>query len=682
MSLPRRIIVKIPNGLATAVLVILLIGMGKELDAHFGEMLQAGGLPKSYLMASVLAAGCATIAFVWLWYPHLLRPLIGIRKVPAALRWAVAAVLAAGFSWLLAYTKWSDVFNGVYTRIFFFLMIGGVSAWLVNIRSENENGDLVSWLAGFLVVGTVFQLFLSFQDVTGFPLSQGWSEGNRIYDYSVLFGRNRYIWPVGKPLGAFIDIGRQSLWGAIFLIPGVNIWGVRLWSALMWTVPYAILGWVLFTGNRPQQAGRPETNRWGIWLAFGVWAFLFLNQGPIYTSLIVAALFVAASRRTPLSVAMILVALGGYFANVSRYTWTFAPAMWGGLIALIEVSPYGVRTTFERWRRAILIGLGGLAGGYLIPVVIQPWLTQLVTGVKAQASVVSAEGLTNAVNRQPLLWNRLLPNETFGLGIVPALLLATLPLILLLAIFLFSGQWKLNTLQKLAIGGELAAFLAVGLVASVKIGGGSNLHNLDMFMICLLFVTGLAWEVGFGDWLIRTGQRSWPVAFVVLAAVAYPASNGLQTAANQAKPNPVRVSDAIDQIQKYADAAKTQGEVLFIDQRQLLTFGDIKDVPLVSDYEKKLMMDEAMAEDMNYFNPFYQDLAKHRFSMIVVEPLWVNFQGESYQFGNENDAWVKFVSVPVLCYYKPAETNLDVQVQILLPKEKSVPDGADACPQY
>ena len=45
------------------------------------------------------------------------------------------------------------------------------------------------------------------------------------------------------------------------------------------------------------------------------------------------------------------------------------------------------------------------------------------------------------------------------------------------------------------------AFLVVGLVASVKIGGGGDLHNMDMFLIGLLFTSALAWQNGGSDWI-------------------------------------------------------------------------------------------------------------------------------------------------------------------------------------
>ena len=48
-----------------------------------------------------------------------------------------------------------------------------------------------------------------------------------------------------------------------------------------------------------------------------------------------------------------------------------------------------------------------------------------------------------------------------------------------------------------------------------------------------------------------------------------------------------------------------------------------------------------------------------------------------YEFGEENNAWVEWVSIPVRCYYQEVETYKDVNVMLLIPKP--VPDD---CSQY
>ena len=110
------------------------------------------------------------------------------------------------------------------------------------------------------------------------------------------------------------------------------------------------------------------------------------------------------------------------------------------------------------------------------------------------------------------------------------LLLVTVPLIWLLVLYLRKGQWKPNVWQVLAFSGPLLAFLVVGLIVSVKIGGGSNLHNLDMFLITLVIVAALAWEAGLGKDFGAMIKASPAVRNLVLLVLVIPTLNIFVTA--------------------------------------------------------------------------------------------------------------------------------------------------------
>jgi hypothetical protein len=249
-------------------------------------------------------------------------------------------------------------------------------------------------------------------------------------------------------------------------------------------------------------------------------------------------------------------------------------------------------------------------------------------------------------------------------------------------------------LQNLALVLPLLAFLAVGLVASTKIGGGGDLHNMDMFLIGLLFTGVLAWQSGGSDWL-QNSQVIPSLMKIVIILLLVNSSIGplfemrsfslgedaswlktLSDAKSESAlgmlPTQGEIDSTIQLIQSEADKAKLHGEVLFMDQRQLLTFGYIKDVPFVPDYEKKLLMNQALSGDAAYFHGFYADLAAQRFSLIITEPLRTPIQDSSYQFGEENNAWVKWVAGPVLCYYEPLTTIKNVRVQLLVPNKNAV----------
>ena len=131
------------------------------------------------------------------------------------------------------------------------------------------------------------------------------------------------------------------------------------------------------------------------------------------------------------------------------------------------------------------------------------------------------------------------------------------------------------------------------------------------------------------------------------------------------------VSKTLALIQQQVADAQTRGEVLFMDQRQLLTFSYLENVPLVAEYEKKYLMDRAMGDTAaSSFPPFYRDLATHRFSLIISNPLRTSIKDSDYNFGEENNAWVKWVANPVLCYYEPKITLDQFRIQLLVPREQ------------
>jgi len=518
-------------------------------------------------------------------------------------------------------------------------------------------------------------LFTYLRNVSDYPFTRSWSEGNRLWDYSVLFGKSLYLYPADKPIPAYIDIGRQSLWGLPFLFGAPSIFQMRLWDALVWTVPYILLGWALI---------RPRKGHMTAWFLFGLWALVFLYQGPIYSPLVLAAALVALVRRQPILLAALVVLLAGVYARYTRYTWMFAPAMWAAMVWMLQAPLGGHTRLWKRWVPAVAVALGGVMGGLIIPEILNLIWNRLY-GVPfqiggANLAEISLSSVASNVNRQPLLYDRLWPNQTYLLGIVPALLIAIVPLLILLAGLAWKGGWRLVWWQKLSVFVPMLAFLAVGLVASIKIGGGSNLHNLDMFLIGMLFLSAVGWEYLSARW--GDNPAAFPVwikgmlALVLIVPFVQPLL-GLNTIG---LPGAVRWQDALGGTHDAVLAAAKQGPVLFVDQRQLLTFGFIKGVPLVPDYEKKYMMDQAMASDDDYFAGFNRDLAAHRFALIVSEPLFPNFQGKHYTFGNENDAWVKYISIPVLCYYQPMATYQGI-TQLLVPREQVTPPTPDAiCP--
>lgn len=677
--------------LSSLALVALNYGVWLDIWAR-QEELSPGSERMAYSLQAALVIGLLIdiIILFQVWGERWLLPLRKIRRQLGW--WAWPAVLLVGVipCWFYYFSPLSVNLRGPYIRLIIYLFFLGLMAWLA-AKQDEKSFEWNGMLASIILFGSLFALGSVFREVSTLPFGVYWSEGNRFYDYSIMFGRDLYQYEAGKPLIAYIDPARQSLWGFIFLLPKVSIWGMRFWNGIIFSLPYILLGWLCLKRRREDQGG---------WALFGLWAFLFLNQGPIYTPLVLAAILVASTRRLPLLPGFLVMIAAGFYARMGRITWMFAPAMWAVTIALVESNPVdvtGLKTFFaaltgrvklknkvgkenqrswvQGWRRAFVLGAGGLLGGYYLSVL----LPQIQDILPAGGVELSVQGITQVVGLQPLLWDRLLPNTTYPPGILFGLFLAVGPLIALLVLWMVRGPWKLDIWQKLVLGLTAAAFSGVGVVVSIKIGGGSNLHNLDMLFIALLFAAALAWEKGAYRWLMGQ-QQPWGIYFLLLAALAIPASQGMMQAASMINPPQSRISEVLSDIRLAVADAKTKGDVLFIDQRQLLTFGYIQDIPLIPEYEKKLMMDRAMTGSKTNFQPFYQDLADHRFSLIISEPLMTFYQTNKTGFNSENNAWVTWVSVPILCYYKPVATYSDIGVQLLVPKEKNAPTVWLTCP--
>ena len=617
--------------------------------------------------------------------------LIWLREKLGVLRWVLALLLIFLPVYILQYTFWGIVLRERYLRILLAGLCAIFAGWLITKKGEGP----LSWpaaLTSFLLVAAVCAFFAPLGRVTSYPFSLGWSEGNRLWDYSVLFGRHLYNYPADKTIPVYLDIGRQFLGGIPYLIPGLTIWQERLWLALIDVIPYLVLGWVAY---------RLPGKNIPAWVLAGIWAFMFVKQGPIHPPLLLCAIIVAVAWGRPLWLAIPLILGASYFAVASRFTWIFAPGMWAAMLELSSVFPQSQQLDKHTWQRAISVGLAGILGGYVAPFFVPRAVQWMQTAGGQEVAGAGSGGVTldfigTSLSAQSLLWYRLFPNETYGPGILIALLLACLPLTVILLYLAKTRSWVLNGWQKLAIVLPLFAFLVVGLIVSTKIGGGGDLHNLDMFIIGLMFAGAMAWRNGGYEWITSpTVMPAW-IRFVILGMIVIPgyiplagirpisikadidvvatlADIVLINPATDSLPNTLpseaQVMEDLAGIQAEVAEAAPHGEILFMDQRQLLTFGYIQGIPLVPEYDKKVLIDQALSENASYFETFYQDLAAQRFSLIISNPLHERIKTEAADFGEENNAWVKWVSSPILCYYEPLYTLKKVDVQLLGPRQ-------------
>lgn len=504
------------------------------------------------------------------------------------------------------------------------------------------------------VVGIGFMTLTSFLTsslmmVVNLPFSLTWSEGNRFYDYSLMFGQKLYDY-AGTIASNYDLPGRYILWGVLFLWPNLPIWVHRLWNVFLLVLPGMGIAIAL---------ARQVKNGWLKIILFLWISIFFVVEAPVQPPILLTAFFVlwfgfdrSISRRIVVGV------IASAYAASSRFTWIVIPAILLALIDLLLYYPERKGNFVQKALPILAFTLPGLFTGLLL-------ISSVIEKVASSQSVIS---------NQPLLWYRLLPNPTYPVGVLFGSLLTAGPVVALLIWMIVSKRWKLDWLQLVGVWGALGALFAIGLVVSSKIGGGGDLHNLDMYLVSLVTVAGISAMQNRLDEIASWGFLPRAMLVVVLFLPVYQFTPFVPGAASHpylSVPDEKDARVVLSEIQKQVADASGRGEVLFMDQRQLLTFGYIRNVPFVPEYEKKYMMDQAMGSNLPYFELYYRDLANKRFDLIVTEILTTNYQ-TSANFSEENNSWVKWVSKATLCFYEPLAIYKDENIELLVPKESPV----------
>ncbi len=588
--------------------------------------------------------------------PAVARRMIQVRSRLGWARWLLALLFLSGPLIYLAAA--GPEFFIVNPAIRFLLLLVEIAGLAYSIGTDGSDllplkGMIVSTLALTAVSFVTRSLLL----VVNYPFSLSWSEGNRFYDYSMIFGQKLYAYSgtISNPYVSGAP-GRYVLWGVLFLWRGLSIVMLRFWNVMLYTIPPLVVGVLL------ARKLKDPFLRAGVVLFVGA---LFIVESPLHPPfLLAAALAVLFMYDSSVWHRGIALAAASLYAGASRWTWIPAAAAWGVLVDLLLYYPSRKGSLFQRLTPTLILAAVGLLPG-------------LVSGFHSLPTSSSAREY-----HQPLLWYRLLPNPTFPLGVLFSTILITGPALCILAWWVLSRRWKLDWVQQLGVAGALLGFLGAGLVVSMKIGGGADLHNLDMYLMTLTLVMAL------GVFSISQAGRlelhSWPgwshlllttmILFPLYGFTPFAADAGTSSRLELVKPQ--EVTQTLNAIQIETDRAGQQGQILFMDQRQLLTFGYIHGVQFVPDYEKKYMMDNAMAGAVDYFQGYYKDLAAGRFSLIVTEILHTR-QERTGDFSEENNAWVTWVSEPTLCFYEPILVNKDVNLELLVPRTTPQPAGCE-----
>lgn len=599
--------------------------------------------------------GLAALLILALTGPHTRERILSLLEFPAQMGWTgffLLVIATTGYTLFFTTPFARDLLSElgwVRLLIFWFFSLAGIYS-LKAIKRD------LAWFTALLIIvlfQTTFHLLATqFSIVTDYPFAMGWSETSRYY-YPALFLSehifgNRLPWPILHP-SLHLTLVPPYLFDA-------PLWFHRFWQVLLRFILIGLIAHPLISRlSIKKQTGR--------WLILG-WMVLYLFQGPIYLHLTIPLILMLwgystqNDRRT-----WIFLIIASVWSGLSRLNWYPVPGILASVLYLLEV-PYQGHNFWRYLRKPML------------------WFTLgVIIAFSTQRLYISLSGIPNpelfyTSLTSNLLWYRLFPNASYGIGVLPAALIASSPPWLVMSTILRRGG-DFHPLRLSLIFAALLTLFIGGLVVSMKIGGGVDIHNLDAYLGILLIVTAY---LVFGKYTSENGElrKSTPLDWkAALLLIAVPAWFLLGSNAGIKTYSETWTQAVLRMLQAQVDATITQnGEILFITQRHLISMGMLDNVEMVPEYEREELMEMAMGNNQKYLQIFRTDMENQRFVAIVVDPLSYRLLGKYYSFGEENNAWVRRVMKPILCNYQEYEVFSEDQIAIYTPQK-----GERTCPK-
>ena len=503
-----------------------------------------------------------------------------------------------------------------------------------------------------LLQAAIHLLAAQFSYVTDYPFAMGWSETSRYYHPSfflsnIVYGR-KYPLPIINP-------SLHLLLSPPYLL-SAPLWAHRLWQVFIRCFLLTLTAFAI--NNRITQSERKS-------LLVGLWILFYLFIGPLYFHLSISVLLVLVgysshnNRKT-----WVAILLASAWSGWSRVNWYPVPAMIAAVLYVLE-TPFKGKSLFQYLLKPALWGVGGM-----------------VTAFAFQRLYIAISGVENSNYFytslvSDLLWYRLLPNATFPAGIIPTAIFVSFPLWIVMYLVLSSRKSSIHPMRMFLVFLALTALFIVGMIVSLKIGGGADLHNMDSYFILLLIVAGY---LVFARYQREDGGLDEPLLLhwaVVVMLIAMPVWPRLQSNPAIITYDANRTGAVLSALQERVDQVNSQGgEILFITQRHLISMRMLHNVTLVPEYEREDLMEMAMGNNTEYLDKFKNDMEAQRFSVIVVDPLKFKYLGSDSSFGEENNVWVRYAMKPILCNYRQVEIFPADNIALYVPQE-----GERQCPK-
>ncbi len=495
--------------------------------------------------------------------------------------------------------------------------------------------------------------------IISYPFSLDWSEGKWFLDASMVFSRKVYGVSFPVSWSEPTRILFQSIPYVFTNAPSILV--LRVWQcALVLALP-AIVSFFFI-------ARLLHKCTFSFFLAF-FFFFVMLFIGPTKYYLVLIALPLAfLSKRRSIFMTSLIVVSASLLVPPTRFNWIPVPGCVAAFLYFLENK---VSKGFFKyiWRPVLWILLGTIVSFsiYLLYLQWQPSLLDSLT----------------TVTSSPLLFNRLFATGTNLLGILPSALLVSIPLFIVLSLYFVENKGKLHIVRVVGLCVILFIFFLGGIIASLKIGGGNNLHNLDGFLFfSSILIVYVIWNLVQPDQKIPSANvpiKGW----VTMVAIIVPS---VWIAINATEPllvaTPTIKKDEVQTIQNFVNSStdETGKPALLIYQTQLIATGAIHGVAPDPIFNNVQLMEVAMTDNEPVLAQFHAALIAQKWGLILVPPMNLEVQDVDHPFSEEHNAWVQKIVKPLLCFYQPVYNSLDFDFELLIPISDPLPCDVDLLP--
>ena len=552
------------------------------------------------------------------------------------------ALIAGGifFSLSLHDGAFKPVLEKIAVRLFLFVLFSLFIGWLIHLGYRYSIWNSYSLVV--LSLAMIWQILVLFPCPLDYPFSLSWSETSWYYYASFFFDRKIYGADIPWP---FLDIGRPLLLSPAYLLLKPSLKVMRLWEFFLWIGTASLVSWSLWRRLKIEI---------GISSAlFFLWGVLWVLLGPIYIhlSLIVAIVLLGFDRNNLLK-SLLWVGLASVWGGVFRINWIPVPGILGLTLYFLETPMSDDETIWHYLKRPFWLGLVGLIVG----------ITSFVGYLSISGRIDTRIGSKFSAD---FLWYRLLPNATLSTGIILGAMIVSAGLLLI--IFFSSRKLEIASLRRFLLSTMMLILFAGGSFASTKIGGGNNLHNLDAYL-SMLMIWGSYAIAGKIPTEIKDKKYLPPQWLIVIVFLTTAGWEFMSTPVTKLHDTELANSELRQLAVLVTETSQSGQDVLFINNRHLLTFGLIPNVKLVTDFELEEITEIAISNDTAGAEQFKNALREKRYGLIVMRVESGQIQDLTKPFAAENNAWKETVLFRVQSQYKSILVLPESGVQIYAPK--------------